>query len=154
MAKRRRNYGAAAAKFVPTQDQRAAVEVMAGFGIAHEEIRRAVIHPDTGRPITAKTLRAYFNDELKNGRSKVKLQVAATLLARAKTDKSGACAIFMGKTVLGLRDVNTHEIGGIPGGAAINIQDLTDAQLDQFIAVLEKRLASSGGPQGGTPETR
>lgn len=139
--------------FEPTDDHRRAVTVMAGFGIPHEEIRRAVINEGTGKPITAKTLRRFFNDELKNGRSKVKLEIASTLLARTKSDKSGACAIFASKTVLGLRDVSTHEIGGIANGVPINIQDLTNAQLDQLIVALEKRLASSGGSEGGAPST-
>jgi hypothetical protein len=140
-------------KFVPSADHRAAVEVMAGFSISHDEIRRAIINPATGKPITKKTLERCFVEELRNGRSKVKLHVATTLLSRAKSDKSGACAIFMGKVVLGMRTVDQHEFGGIANGAPINIQELTNAQLDQLIAILEKRIASSGGPEGGAQST-
>lgn len=110
-------------RFDPTLDQRRIVELGAGFGIPHEELRRAVINPHNGRPIDAKTLREHFSEELANGRVKVKITIAGALLAGTKMD--AATRIFLGKTVLGLREVSPKEEeasetivvkGGLPDG--------------------------------------
>jgi len=105
--------------FKPNDVQRKAVELMAGFGIPHDDICLAVIHVETGRPITKKTLAKHFRAELDEGRSRVKLKVMTTLMYRAQHDQSPAAAIFLGKSVLGLREKDPDEGGNeitIKGG--------------------------------------
>jgi len=44
--------------FVPTADQRNAVKTMSALGISEDKIRLAIINPQTGKPLSAPTLRA------------------------------------------------------------------------------------------------
>jgi hypothetical protein len=130
--------------FAPTKTQRAAVQKMAGFMMPHEEICRAVIDRRTQQPIDAKTLRKHFRDELDNGRAVVKAAICGTLLSRAKTDASGAVAIFLGKTVLGLKEVNVHEHTGKNGGPI----EMKDARKRNLALVESVAGRTAGEPAG------
>jgi hypothetical protein len=57
--------------FIPTDDQRRFVCAMAGIRMTWEEIRRLVINPTTGEPITKTTLARAFKRELADGKAKL-----------------------------------------------------------------------------------
>jgi|SRR6185369_11859499 hypothetical protein len=73
----------------PTEAGRKSVEAMAGFGIPEEDIARVI-------GIGAKTLRAYYADELALGHVKANTRVAQNLFTIATGTGSGAvtAAIF------------------------------------------------------------
>ena len=71
--------------FKPTDEQRAQVELMAGFGIPQVEICRLVINPYTKRPIDHKTLTKWFSDEIDAGFTKAKFRVIGGLFKNATT---------------------------------------------------------------------
>jgi hypothetical protein len=62
--------------FIPTDDQRRFVCGMAGIRMTWEEIRRLVINPTTGEPITKTTLARAFKRELADGKAKLKSIIA------------------------------------------------------------------------------
>lgn len=54
-------------KFVPTAEQRNAVKILVGLGVPQEHLRRVVINPQTGKPLSVKTLELAFALEIKIG---------------------------------------------------------------------------------------
>lgn len=124
-------------EFVPTELQRKTVKMAAGFMISHEEIA-------LGLGIGVKTLDKHFRLELDNGRAWVKFLIAKALITNA--DKDAATRIFLGKTVLGLKETSRQEITGVAGGPPIKVESLTDDQLDIVISRIQKGL--TGQPAG------
>src|SRR5713101_1879063 len=54
-------------KFVPTPDQRNAVRLLVRQGIPQEYIRRAILNPQTGKPLSIKTLELALRPEIETG---------------------------------------------------------------------------------------
>ena len=109
---------------------------MSSYGIPEEGIARLIINPRTGKPITAKTLRKHFREELDTGMTKANAQVVQTLFRQAtgapaewKTMPDGSqvkvreeikpifqCAIYWTKARMGWREKSDVEVSGQDGG--------------------------------------
>ena len=101
--------------FEPTGAERKQVEDMAGFGIPQDDI--ALVVRDG---IAPKTLRKYFEVELRTGKVKANAQVAESLFKKATGEGTGsvAAAIFWCKTRMGWKEVDGNEFSGPGGGPA------------------------------------
>ena len=101
-APKKRAPGAGRKKFIPDDKQRLTVSIMAACGMPQPEIAKQIINPDTGLPLSERTLRVAFRGELENGKSKANAMVAQTLFRRATDAKGGpgavTAAIFWLKT--------------------------------------------------------
>lgn len=72
-------------KFKPSAEQREQVRLMAACGIPEDEMVILFINPQTSKPITAKTLRANFREELDRGLLQSNLKVVGSLFKNATT---------------------------------------------------------------------
>ena len=100
-------------KFVPTPDQRDMVKLLAGRGIPQEDIRRLILNPQTGKPLSIKTLERAFATEIKTAKTELDFKVGQfimdSILGRTpvnakprKDDRERArLAIFYAKTRMG-----------------------------------------------------
>ena len=116
-------------KFVPTPDQREVVTLLAGRGIPQEYIRQLIRNPQTGRPVSIKTLERAFATEIKTAKVELNCQIARfildTILGRrpvnARPIKNErlrlTLAIFVAKTRLGWTEANRHQHVRDPIGA-------------------------------------
>jgi hypothetical protein len=107
-------------KFVPTPDHRDLVTLLATRGIPQEYIRRLIRNPQTGRPVSIKTLERAFATEIKTAKVEFACQIARfvmdSILGRrsvnAKPIKNerlrATLAIFVAKTRLGWTMPNRH----------------------------------------------
>ena len=107
-------------KFVPTPDHRDLVTLLATRGIPQEYIRRLIRNPQTGRPVSIKTLERAFATEIKTAKVEFACQIARfvmdSILGRrsvnAKPIKDerlrATLAIFVAKTRLGWTVPNRH----------------------------------------------
>ena len=73
-------------KFEPTPQLRKTVLAMSGYGIPHDGIALTVANPETGKPITAKTLRLHFRHELDTGHIVANAKVLADSLISQGVD--------------------------------------------------------------------
>jgi hypothetical protein len=64
--------------FKPTKDERGNVEMMAGFGVPHEQIASTI-----RGGIDAETLKKHFKQELIEGKAKASTQVGRSLFQKA-----------------------------------------------------------------------
>jgi hypothetical protein len=71
-------------RFVPTQEQRSIVQLLAGYAIPHDEIAKAIRNPATKRSISTSTLARCFEHELEVGRAQVSTLLAAGLTKRLR----------------------------------------------------------------------
>lgn len=62
-------------KFVPTPYQCDVVKLLAGRGIPQEHIRRLIINPQTGKPLSIKTLELAFASEIKTAQIELNVQM-------------------------------------------------------------------------------
>lgn len=120
------------AAYEPTAEQRRLVETMAGYGIEQLEICKHVINPKSGKPLSPKTLRKAFRDELDTGMTKANAKVVESLfilatgapavydangnLLREEQKRWGPAAIFWTKARMGWRDTTEIEMSGKNGG--------------------------------------
>lgn len=74
--------------FQPTDQDRAIVEAMAGYGIPEEEMVKLVRNPKTQEPISPVTLRKHFRQELDRGFVGANTKVAHGLFKNATTPTS------------------------------------------------------------------
>jgi hypothetical protein len=81
-------------KFVPTPDHRDLVKLLATRGIPQEHIRQLIRNPQTGRPVSIKTLERAFATEIKDAKVELNCQIARFLI----------------DTILGRRPVNARPI--------------------------------------------
>lgn len=78
--------------FKPTKDERVNVEMMAGFGVPHEQIASTV-----RGGIDAETLKKHFKQELIEGKAKASTQVGRSLFQKA-VDGDTSAAIWWSKS--------------------------------------------------------
>jgi hypothetical protein len=78
--KPKRHYHAGRPFFVPTPEQRTLVKVLSGLMVNWTEICKAIISPDTGKPITRKTLNKYFRVELDTGAAALRALTASKFI--------------------------------------------------------------------------
>ncbi|MCY1226505.1 hypothetical protein D9M68_643120 [compost metagenome] len=127
--------------FQPTDADRRLVASLAGFGAPHEYIASQVINPQTGKPLTAKTLRARFRSELDNAKDKTNALVAQALFKQATGTGKGAvtAAIFWLKTQAGWKETPKRiELTGEDGGPVEQRTTVVDEkQVAAAVAKLE-----------------
>ena len=70
-------------KFLPTADQRHTVKTMSALGIPEDKICLTIINPQTGKPLSAPTLRRAFRLELDCGQTELNMLVGTTLVDAA-----------------------------------------------------------------------
>lgn len=97
--------------FVPTAAQRKVVSDLAGYGIPINDICLMVINPETGSFIDTKTLRKYFDLELKQAKVQKIGKVAGNLFKIATSPRREAvpAAIFFLKTQAGWKETQRFE---------------------------------------------
>ncbi len=100
-------------EFAPTPEQREMVKNMARCGMPHESMT-LMVHWPNGRPISVRTLRKCFRDELIKGHIEVGMQYVGALYKRAMAGDTGAI-IFGLKTGYGFRETVHQEITGKDG---------------------------------------
>lgn len=127
--------------FQPTDADRRLVASLAGFGAPHEYIASQVINPQTGKPLTAKTLRAHFRAELDTAKDKTNALVAQALFKQATGTGKGAvtAAIFWLKTQAGWKETPKRiELTGEDGGPVEQRTTVVDEkQVAAAVAKLE-----------------
>ena len=89
--------------FEPTENHRNIVGLMAAFGIPQDRIRRCVINPRTGAPISKETLEKAFAEELQNGMAQMDL-VCATAMAHQIKAGNTTMMIWFSKNRWGWSD--------------------------------------------------
>jgi hypothetical protein len=112
--------GAGRPAFQPSDEHRVTVELMAGIGLAHEQIALAI-------GIDDKTLRKHFRAELDTGRSRTITRVADSLVRQALAGNVSA-AIFYLKTQAGWKETQVNEHTGKDGGPIQHEQVGGDAE--------------------------
>lgn len=98
----------AQAKFIPTDEQRKQVSLLAAVGTVHPLIARMILKED-GKPISTKTLTRHFKDELDLGLAKANCIVGGKLFEMASDGKHDACTMFWMKTRAGWRETNVQQ---------------------------------------------
>lgn len=88
--------------YLPTEDARAQVEAMAGYGVPENDIARVL-------KIDRSTLRRHYRDELATAHIRANSAVAQSLFRKAIGDgpQSVTAAIFWAKTRMGWKDPNS-----------------------------------------------
>ena len=117
------------APHTPTEDQRKRVSEMVAFGISQMQIAGVM-------GMDEKTLRKYYREELNTGSALANEKVAKNLFAQAMKDdfRATPAAMFWAKTRMGWREKVDLNISGSLG---INFDQMTDEELDEFIASRE-----------------
>ncbi|MBU66428.1 MAG: hypothetical protein CL858_13395 [Cupriavidus sp.] len=127
--------------FTPTDADRRLVSSLAGFGAPHEYIASQVVNPQTGKPMTAKTLRVHFRAELDNAADKTNALVAQSLFKHATGTGKGAvaAAIFWMKVRAGWKEPPAGiELTGKDGGPVEQRTTVVDEkQVAAAVAKLE-----------------
>lgn len=130
--------------FVPTVDDRARVEMLAGFGMRQEEIAMLVTNPATGLPISKSALQEHFAVELERGAPKANALIAQSLFKKAQGDSNGAvtAAIFYLKCRAGWKETTTVEVEAKSG---VLIAPATKS-VDDWIAGAQERTKDARDP--------
>lgn len=100
--------------FIPTDEQRGVVELMAGFGIDQVRIRSVIINPRTGKGISLETLEKAFREELDRGMAKMDALVATSHAQQIKAGNITAI-IWYQKNRWGWSDAQRLEHTGKDG---------------------------------------
>ena len=139
--------GAGKPGMVPTDEERAMVEKLSGFGLQQESIAAMVrdgIHVDT--------LRTHFKRELELGRAKANGKIGKTLFDKAMAGDTGSL-IWWTKTQMRWAETQKHEIvhtgisitGALEAAKARLIaEDVIDAE------IVKPRQLEDGSGQGET----
>lgn len=98
--------GAGRKPHAPTDQQRAQVEALSGYGIPMEQIS-ALVGCDT------KTLALRYADELERGRAKANSSVAKTLFEKATKDKDTTALIWWTKARMGWTEKQQLDVAGV-----------------------------------------
>lgn len=106
-------------QYTPTEDQRKTVRGMAGYGMPHDDIATIL-------DIDPKTLRKYFDRELRRGSIEATTKVAQSLFNMATAEKNVAAAIFWMKVRAGWTEKQSVQLD-VSG--TLNVESLDDTQL-------------------------
>jgi len=96
--------------FKPTDEERAQVKKLAGFGLPHDMIRHLVRDG-----IALETLYAHFRPELDSGKAETSSQITGRLFAKAMAGDT-ASLIWWTKTQLRWSETQKVEVTGANGG--------------------------------------
>lgn len=143
-------------KFVPTPYHRDLVKLLASRGIPQEEIRRLIVNPQTGKPLSIKTLERAFATEITIAKaeldSKVGTFIVNTMLGRTpahvkprQDDRERVrWAIFYAKTRMGWKVTPTKRREPSP----IDWEE-AERKLDNKIARLLRKSGETGASSKG-----
>ncbi len=127
--------------FEPTEADRKLVSSLAGFGAPHDYIASCIVNPQTGKPMTPKTLRVHFRAELDNAVNQTNALVAESLFKKARGNGNGAvaAAIFWMKVRAGWKEpAQGIELTGKDGGPVEQRTTVVDEkQVAAAVAKLE-----------------
>jgi hypothetical protein len=141
---------------------RALVEALAGFGYTHDAIG-SMMDPPCGRTVLLENYRDVIDQAVVTFKARVEGTLARMALGlpevrvgkkliQKEVPPDKTMLIFLLKSRFGYRDSQRHEITGLEN---LNLENMTDAQLDQLATRLSKRPAplDSGGAEeaGGAP---
>jgi len=98
-------------RYKPTDRARSMVKTLAGYGIKQTEI---AAHPDVACGMT--TLHKYYRDELDAGDAAAQGLIGEALFDEAVNKRNIPSLIFLGKTRLGLKEVQQVQQTGADGG--------------------------------------
>jgi hypothetical protein len=140
--------------FKPTAEQRGWVEAMIGYGMREAEIRLLIKHPQTGEPISLKTLRKHFAEEIATGAVKTKAlvgdRIVACILGRdggLQDDRARArLVILFAKARMGWTVANRHQYVGPPIDAE-DARRRLDKKIDRLVRGL--KAGGTGGSSAG-----
>lgn len=120
----------------PSEETRAEVRALSGFGITQDDIARYL-------DIDPKTLRKHYRDELDTGTTHANAEVARSLHKQATEGGNVAAAIFWMKARAGWREKQEVELSGPGGGpiATLDASKLSDAALKELMSA---RAATDG----------
>jgi hypothetical protein len=104
--------------FVPTKEQRTAVEIMVGCGVQAETIRLAVLNPRTDAGVSMEAFRKVFADELLHGAAKLDAMVSGSMARQIQAGNT-TMIIWYQKNRWGWADSMDHRVSGKAGGAPI-----------------------------------
>lgn len=85
-------------EFIPTDDDRNNVALLAAYGIPQDQIAQLIRNPHSGEPIGEATLKRKFKHELDTGGSRLLARVANSLVQNATVHNNVAAQIFLLKT--------------------------------------------------------
>lgn len=122
--------------FEPTDQQRARVAQLVSFGLTQRELC-ALVQGEEGKPISEKTLRKHFAEELAYGSCQANVQIAQTLYRKAMSGDTAAL-IFWLKTRARWTVTDKVEISG-PDGQPVAIE----AAKARFLAKLAGATAGA-----------
>jgi hypothetical protein len=134
-------------RFVPSDDERALVGKLAGYGLPVEWIARLVRNG-----ISPVTLRRVFAQELETGRAQAIAQVSETLFQKAIGGDLGACCFFL-KCRAGWREsTNRLELSGpngepVPHGVMLVPAALDPTEWERVVSKQQAELMESGRPR-------
>lgn len=122
-----------AGEHVPTDQTKAQVSALVGFGITTTEISQYL-------GISRPTLHKYYQFELDNGKVAANVKVAQSLFKQCMEGNTTSM-IFWLKTRAGWRETSRHEVTG-PDGAPLKLSqeitlDLTKLTVEEKKAVLK-----------------
>ena len=104
--------------FKPTDEQRTFVRMAVVAGFVHDDIVKAVINPQTNKPIDGDTLRKHFRHELDVAAIDAGVRVVGRLYKNA-LDGDTTAAIWYTKARLGWKGTDVNEHHGKDGQALI-----------------------------------
>ena len=139
--------GAGKPGMVPTDEERAMVEKLSGFGLQQESIAAMVrdgIHVDT--------LRTHFKRELELGRAKANGKIGKTLFDKAMAGDTGSL-IWWTKTQMRWAETQKHEIVHTGISITTALEQAKSRLIEQNIIdaeVIEPRRLEDGSGQGQT----
>ena len=139
--------GAGKPGMVPTDEERAMVEKLSGFGLQQESIATMVrdgIHVDT--------LRTHFKRELELGRAKANGKIGKTLFDKAMAGDTGSL-IWWTKTQMRWAETQKHEIVHTGISITTALEQAKSRLIEQNIIdaeVIEPRRLEDGSGQGQT----
>jgi len=140
--------------FHPTPEDREFVKRSCAIGLTQKQLATGIINPITGKPISVDTLKKNFEDEIARGRILTNDKIMQTLYSHAfhgEEKTSLTAAIFLAKTVVGLRETSRVETTGANGGA-IQVDDVSMSVGDKAakIAALLHRASLRQRAAGAT----
>jgi hypothetical protein len=85
-----RNHGGGYPKFRPSEAQRQAVRIMSGVKMSVDEIRKVILNPLTGLPLTKAAMYRHFRREIDEGPQSLKALIAEKYMAHLKEGREYA----------------------------------------------------------------
>ena len=130
--------------FVPTLEQRHQVEALAGYGLTTREIATVIINPQTGLPLSQRSLHKFFQRELDVGRIKANAAIAGNLfrIALGNGAASVRACIWWTKARMGWRGSGPSEKPHFKrrtGGATDLVPDGLDRVKAELRRLVEQR---------------